>query len=187
MKTRLDLYNNSWYRPGGSPLSRGLWYFVNHLIFNNGLFPFSGFKCTILRLFGARVGSGVVIKPSVNIKYPWRLEIGNHVWIGEGVWIDNLGQVKIGDHVCLSQGCLLLCGNHNYRKETFDLMVGDITLEEGVWIGARALLGPGVHAGTHSVLEAGSVSGKNLEAFTIYRGNPAAIVKKRQFYGAEGA
>jgi putative colanic acid biosynthesis acetyltransferase WcaF len=123
----------------------------------------------------------------VNIKYPWRLEIGNFVWIGEEVWIDNLGQVKIGDHTCLSQGCLLLCGNHNYRKETFDLMVGDITLEEGVWIGAGAIVGPGVHAASHAVLEAGSVSGKNLDAWTIYRGNPAQRVKSRKFDGVPGS
>lgn len=183
MQTRLDQYDNSWYNPGGSRLLRFLWYFVNQLVFCTGFFPLNFLKVFLLRLFGARIGKGLIIKPKVNIKYPWRLETGDFVWIGEEVWIDNLGMVKLGNHVCLSQGSLLLCGNHHYKRKTFDLMVGDITLEDGVWIGARALVGPGVHAGSHSVLEAGSITGKNLESMTIYRGNPAQPIRKRVFDG----
>ena len=180
MKTRLDLYNNSWYDPGGGRLKRLLWYFVNHLIFNHGLLPINGLKISILRLFGARLGKGIVLKPSINIKYPWRLSIGDYAWIGEGVWIDNLGQVEIGAHACLSQGCLLISGNHNYRAEKFDLLVGDIALEEGVWIGTKAVVCGGVRAGSHAVLSAGSVASSNLESWMIYRGNPAIPVRKRQ-------
>jgi putative colanic acid biosynthesis acetyltransferase WcaF len=184
MQTRLDRYNNSWYRPGGSLIRQILWYFVNQLVFRHGLLPLNFLKCFLLKLFGARIGKGVVIKPNVNIKYPWRLRIADYVWIGEEVWIDNLGNIELQSHVCLSQGCLLICGNHNFKKSTFDLMVGDITLEEGVWIGVRAIVGPGVRAGNHAVLEAGSVAGKNLDAMTIYRGNPAQPVKKRIIDGA---
>jgi len=178
-KTRLDLYDISWYKPGGTSLSRLLWYFVNHLIFNSAYFPSSGLKSAILRFFGAKIGIGVVIKPCVNIKYPWNLEIGNHSWIGEEVWIDNLGKVSIGDHVCISQGALLLCGNHNYKMETFDLMVGEIKLENGSWVGAKSIVGPGVCIGEYSVLAAGSFAGGDLEAATIYRGNPAVATRKR--------
>jgi len=180
MGTRLDLYNNAWYKPGGSFAGRLLWYFVNHLIFNHGLLPVNGLKVRLLRLFGAKVGRGVVIKPSVNIKYPWRLSIGDYSWIGENVWIDNLAQVNIGPHCCLSQECLLICGNHNYKSRTFDLMIGEIHLEEGVWIGTRAIVCPGVYAGNHAVLSAGSVASSNLHPMTIYRGNPAVAVKTRE-------
>lgn len=180
MGTRLDRYDNSWYRPGGSPLSRLLWYFVNHLVFNHGLLPVNGLKTFLLRLFGARVGKGVVIKPSVNIKYPWNLSIGDFSWIGEKVWIDNLAAVFIGSHCCLSQDSLLICGNHNYKSEKFDLMTGEIHLEDGVWIGTRATVCPGVRAGSHAVLVAGSVASSDLEPMTIYRGNPAIPLKKRE-------
>jgi acetyltransferase-like isoleucine patch superfamily enzyme len=61
----------------------------------------------------------VNIKPSVNIKYPWLLEVGDHVWIGEEVWIDNLAKVRIGSNVCISQGAMLLTGNHDFTKSTF--------------------------------------------------------------------
>jgi putative colanic acid biosynthesis acetyltransferase WcaF len=178
--TRLDLYNNSWYKPGGGPLKRLVWYFVNVLVFNHGFFPVSGLKVALLRLFGAKIGKGVVIKPSVNIKYPWNLSIGDYAWIGEEVWIDNLAQVDIGAHCCLSQGCLLLCGNHDYSRPTFDLRVSPITLEEGAWAGARSILAPGSRMGTHAVLAAGSVASFALEPWTIYQGNPAKIVRSRK-------
>lgn len=180
MKTDLSRYDNSSYHPGGSTLKRVLWYMTNVIWFKSSWVNSHSWKCFLLRLYGARVGKGVVIKPNVNIKYPWRLTIGNHVWIGEEAWIDNLGNVTIGDNVCISQGAMLLCGNHDYKKSTFDLIVGDINLEEGSWIGAKALVGPGVTVHSHAVLSAGSVTSKDLEASTIYQGNPAKSVRKRE-------
>lgn len=177
--TRLDTYNNSWYNPGGGALKRLLWYFVNLLVFNHGLFPVSGLKVALLKLFGAKVGPGVVIKPSVNIKYPWLLSIGHHVWIGEEVWIDNLAQVTIGAHACLSQGAMLLCGSHDYTDVSFGLITKPITLEDGAWIGAKALVAPGVTVKTHAVLAAMSVATKDLEPYTIYQGNPAQAKRTR--------
>lgn len=179
MKTNLSKYDNSWYNPGKPAFIRLLWYFTNLLIFKSGLFPINALKIFFLRFFSAKVGKGVIIKPHVNIKYPWRLSIGDYCWIGEDVWIDNLGEVKIGKHVCLSQGAMLLCGNHNFKKSTFDLVVGDIILEDGVWIGAQALVGPGITCGEHSVLAIKSVATTKLDAFGIYRGNPAEKIKER--------
>ena len=174
----LSEYNNSWYNPG--PLwKRAVWIVVNTLFFNNGLAVFSSFKCWLLKKFGAKVGRSVTIKPSVNIKYPWFLEIGDHVWIGEKVWIDNLAKVTAGNNVCLSQGALLLTGNHNYKKATFDLILGAIELEEGVWIGANAMVCPGVTCKSHAVLSAGSVATKDLDAYGIYQGIPAEKTKVR--------
>jgi putative colanic acid biosynthesis acetyltransferase WcaF len=95
------------------------------------------------------------------------------------VWIDNLTSVTIGDHVCLSQGALLLTGNHNYKKNTFDLITGPITLEDGVWIGAKSVVCPGVRCSSHSVLAVGSVAAKDLKPYFIYQGNPAAPVRER--------
>ena len=118
--TRLDQFDNSDYHPGPW-LARVLWVLVSGLFFQTW-FPWpSALKRTLLRLFGANIGRGVVLKPRVTIKYPWKLTVGDHCWIGENVWIDNLGQVTLGTHCCLSQGALLLCGNHNYKKPTFDL------------------------------------------------------------------
>lgn len=175
-QTNLNLFQNSGYYPGNT-IKRLCWYFANMLFFKT-LFPFpSSFKCTLLRLFGAQIGIGVVIKPDVHIKYPWFLSIGEHCWIGEGVWIDNLALVTIGANVCLSQGSYLLTGSHDYKKSTFDLITKPIILEDGVWIGAKSTVCPGVTCHSHSVLAVGSVATSDLEPYGIYQGNPA--VKKR--------
>lgn len=171
-------YNNSWYRPGAL-WKRSLWYFINALVMKNSWLPISALKVRLLRLFGAKVGVGVNIKPCVNVKYPWLLEIGDYSWIGENVWIDNLALVKIGCNVCISQGAMLLCGNHNYKKPTFDLMIGEITLEDGSWIGAQSVVCPGVTARSHSMLGAGSVANHDLEAYGIYQGVPAVKTRER--------
>ena len=177
--TRLDKFDNSDYRPGPWP-KRVLWVLVSGMYFQTW-FPWPhSIKRMWLRCFGAKVGRGVVLKPRVTIKYPWKLTVGDHCWIGENVWIDNLGQVTLGNHCCLSQGALLLCGNHNYKAPTFDLMVGDISLEDGVWIGARASVGPGVTCGSHSVLTVGSTATDDLEDWMIYQGNPAASIASRK-------
>ncbi len=179
MPVDLSAYDNSWYKPGRSALVRVAWYFCNALLMQTYLVPVSGFKVFLLRIFGAKIGRGVNIKPAVNVKYPWLLEVGDHSWIGEKVWIDNLAPVRIGAHVCLSQGCMLLTGNHDYKKKQFDLLVQGIVLEDGVWIGAKSLVAPGVTCGTHAVLAAQSVAAKDLESYKIYAGNPAAFVRER--------
>ena len=177
-KVQLNKYNNNWYK-SGSPLKKSLWYLINSLFFNTFLpFPFS-FKKILLTTFGAKVGQSVVIKPNVNIKYPWFLNIGSNVWIGENVWIDNLAKVTLGDNVVLSQGAYLLTGSHNYKKESFDLIIAKIVLEDGVWIGAKATVCPDVTCHTHSVLAVGSTATKDLEPYTIYQGNPATEIRKR--------
>lgn len=172
MKTDLSKYDNSWYNPGSLP-KRMLWYFVSIVFFQSGWNLSSGLKIILLRSFGAKIGTGVVVKPRVTIKYPWNLKIGNHCWIGEKVWIDNLTLVTLKDNVCISQGALLLCGNHNYKKPTFDLIIKPIVLNEGSWVGARSCVAPGVSLGSHSVLSMGSVATSDLEPYFIYSGNPA--------------
>jgi len=177
-KVDFSKYDNSYYKPG-SALKRGLWYLVSLVFFQSYIFPFSAPKRTILRLFGAKIARGVVIKPSVLIKYPWFLKIGENTWIGEKAWIDNLAEVSIGANVSISQGAMLLTGNHNYKKEAFDLEVYPISIEEGVWIGAQAVVCPGVICLSHAVLGVGAIATKNLEAYTIYSGNPAVAIRKR--------
>ena len=177
-KIDFSKYNNNNYY-FGNPLKRILWYFINMFFFKTMLpFPYS-FKAFLLKIFGAKIGKNIVIKPNINIKYPWFLTIGDNCWIGEGVWIDNLDEVITGDNVCISQGAYLLTGSHNYKKESFDLIVGKIILEEGVWIGARAVVCPNVTCKSHSILTVGSVATTDLEPYSIYQGNPAVFKRKR--------
>ncbi|HMO33460.1 MAG TPA: putative colanic acid biosynthesis acetyltransferase [Lacibacter sp.] len=178
-KTDLSRYNNTAFDTGKPFWYRTCWYFLSALLVQCAWNPSSALRVFLLRLFGARMGAGVVVKPSVHIKYPWRLTVGDHCWIGEKVWIDNLAPVTLGQHVCLSQEAYLLTGNHNYKSPAFDLITLPIVLEDGVWIGARAVVCPGVTVRSHAVLSVGSVAAKELEAYTIYSGNPAEPLRKR--------
>ena len=181
MKEKIDLskFNNTWYSTNGSIAARALWMVISAIIFQNNLFPFYRAKIILLKIFGAKIGQNCVIKPCVNIKYPWNLELGDYVWIGEQVWIDNLSNVHIESNVCISQGALLITGNHDYKKIGFDLIVDQIILEEGVWICAKSIVGPGVICRKNSILCLGSVANKELSSNGIYQGNPAIRIKDR--------
>jgi putative colanic acid biosynthesis acetyltransferase WcaF len=184
MQVDLGRYDNAHFDPGGSLLRRTLWYALNALLLNAAWLPLSAPKCWLLRAFGARIGRDVVIKPCVNIKYPWNLVIGDRSWIGEGVWLDNLVPVAIGAHVCISQGAMLLTGNHDYKDPGFGLVTAPIEVRDGAWIGARALIAPGVVVGEHAVVAAGAVLTRNGEPFGVYQGNPAGLVRRRQLRAA---
>jgi putative colanic acid biosynthesis acetyltransferase WcaF len=168
---------------GASALKLLIWNIANIVFLKNPFFIFSSIKVKLLRLFGADVGVGVRIKPCINIKYPWRLVIGDYTWIGEGVWIDNLCEVSIGKSVCISQGALLLTGTHDYTKTTFDFLAHPIILEDGVWVGAKAVVSGGVRCHSHSILGINSVAESDLEPYTIYKGNPAIPVITRNISG----
>ena len=162
-----------------SKVKQIVWYFTNIIFFKNPLFISTAIKIFLLKAFGAKVGSSVVIKPNVNIKYPWKLSIGNNSWIGEAVWIDNLSEVIIEDSVTISQGALLLTGSHDHTKETFDFISLPIVLQYGVWIGARAVVYGGITCHTHAVLSLNAVAETDLKPYTIYKGNPAVAVINR--------
>jgi putative colanic acid biosynthesis acetyltransferase WcaF len=181
MVLKLSTFRNTNFVKGGSKIKWFFWMIVSSIIFKPSWIPFMRIKSWILRKFGAKIGVGFVIKPSVYIKFPWKLEIGNDVWIGENAWIDNLDQVTIGNNVCISQGALLLTGNHDYTLTSFDYRNAPIIIEDGVWIGAKSVVCPGVICKSHSILAVGSVATKNLESYTICQGNPAKEVRKRIF------
>jgi putative colanic acid biosynthesis acetyltransferase WcaF len=168
------------YQPGRSLLWRAAWFLIGAPVLRCSILPSSRIRRVLLRSFGAKIGSGVVIKPGVRVKYPWRLSVGDHSWIGEDCWIDNLAEVRIGANACISQGIYICTGNHDWSAAHFDLIVRPIILEDGVWIGARATVTAGVHIHTCAVATAGSVVNRDIPAFEIRSGNPAQFVRKRE-------
>lgn len=162
----------------GRPIWVEALWVLSSVLFSSWI-PGSSWRRQILKLFGAKIGSGVVIKPHVRIKFPWRLEIGNDSWIGEGVWIDNLTQVQIANDVCISQGAYLCTGSHDYRDPAFRLIVKPIVIEERSWICAFAKIAPGVCVKRKSVVGLGAVLTRSTEEGKIYQGNPAAETRER--------
>lgn len=135
-----------------------IWYVINYSIFNSWLPIPSFLKVGILKVFGAQIGKGVVIKPRVRIKCPWNLLVGHFVWIGEDVWIDNVDLVKIGNNVCVSQGVLIINGNHNFNSISFDLFTKPIEIGDGSWITAKSTLLAGTIIEPNTMLKSGTIA-----------------------------
>lgn len=179
-KVRLDLFDsNIGLDRGASKLKEILWYFIKIIFFLSAVPYPSKFKVIILRFFGAKIGVGLVLKPRVNIHFPWKLIIGDNVWIGEEAFLLNFEKLTIGNNVCISQRAFLCGGNHDYRKVEMPYRNGPITLEQGSWVGANVFVGPNVIIRTNSIITAGSVITQTSEKNGIYRGNPAQLIKNR--------
>jgi len=178
-KVRLDTFSIGNFDKGAGFIKQTLWYFVNALFVRASWNPFMGIKIALLKAFGAKIGKGLVIKNNVCIKFPWKLTIGDYVWLGENCWIDNLDKVTIGNQVCISQGALLLTGNHDYTLTSFDYRNAPIVIEDGAWIGAKAVVCPGVIVHSHAILTVGSIATKEMEDYGIYQGNPAKLIRLR--------
>lgn len=174
MKTRLNQFNaERGLDRGRSKGTEMLWYLLKCFFLLSALPWPMGLKRCLLRSFGAKVGHGVVIKPRVNVHFPWKLEIGDYAWIGEEVFILNFEPVKIGAHACISQRAFLCTGNHDYRDPCFSYRNAPIGIGSGVWVGAGVFVGPGVQIGEEAVAAAGAVLTRSVPKNTIWGGNPA--------------
>ncbi len=176
----LDRYPAKPFDRGAPRWKEALWVLVSCLWFETP-FPLpSSWRVFWLRTFGAKIGRGVIIRSKVKITMPWRLTIGDYVWIGEAVQMLTLAPIEIGSHTCLSQRAFLCTGSHDFRLPTFDLITKPIRIADQVWIAAQSFIGPGVEIGTGTVVSAGTVVLKNLPGGVIVRGNPPQVVGQRQ-------
>ena len=176
---KLDTFDKCAFERGAGKFTEVAWIILQVFFFSSAL-PGSGWRTWILRLFGAKIGKHVMIKPRARVKFPWRLEIGEFSWIGEAVWIDNLLETRIGSHCCISQSAYLCTGNHDWSKNSFDFSGQPIEIHDQVWLGAKVVVGPGVKIGEGAVLCVGSVATKDLLPWTINAGNPATRVAERK-------
>jgi putative colanic acid biosynthesis acetyltransferase WcaF len=180
IKVRNDLFNPAkGLDRGRSRRHEAVWYLVKCAFFLTPLpFP-SSIKVRVLRWFGASIGRGVVIKPRVNIHFPWKLSVGNHSWIGEEVSILNFEPVTIGSHCCISQRAFLCTGNHDFRQPDMCYRNRPIKIEDGAWVGAQVFVSPEVTIGSEAVITAGSVVTKSQPAKMVCSGNPCLAHKQR--------
>nr|WP_137809813.1 MULTISPECIES: putative colanic acid biosynthesis acetyltransferase [unclassified Gordonia (in: high G+C Gram-positive bacteria)] len=158
------------YDKGRNKALQAAWLAVSYAIFQSWWCP-NAARVAILRTFGARVGRGAVIRQRVRVHWPWKLEIGDHCWLGEGVWLLNLEQITIGSNTCLSQEALICTGSHDHRSPTFEYDNGAITIGDEVWIAARATVLRGLSIGDRAVIGCGNIVTKDVAAGTIVRVN----------------
>lgn len=179
-KVRLDLFNSQLgLDRGASKAKEMLWYAVKVVFFLSAIPYPSRFKVFLLKAFGAKVGKGLVIKPRVNIHFPWKLAVGDNVWIGEEVFFLNFELLTIGNNVCISQKVFVCGGNHDYKDPTMPYRNGVIVLEDGSWVGAASFVGPNVKIGINTIVSVGSIVTKSLPENGVFGGNPLQLVKQR--------
>jgi putative colanic acid biosynthesis acetyltransferase WcaF len=179
-RVRNDLFDGSRdLVRGRSRAVESLWYLVKCAFFLSALPWPSALKRTLLRLFGARIGVGVYIKPRVNVHFPWKLDVGEHSWIGEETFLLNMEPIVIGAHCCVSQRAFLCTGNHDYRQVNMPFRNRSIVIEDGAWVGAQAFVGPGVTVGSEAVVAAGSVVTRSLPRGMRCAGNPCVPLGPR--------
>jgi putative colanic acid biosynthesis acetyltransferase WcaF len=156
-----------------------LWWLVQSLFFKNSPQFLYGFRRFLLRLFGAKIGKNVIIRPTVRITYPWKVVIGDFSWIGDDVVLYSLGEIEIGENVVISQKSYLCAASHDYLKQDFPIFEKKISIEDQCWLATDVFIAPGITIGKGTVVGSRSSVYKDLPANKVCVGNPAKIIRER--------
>lgn len=156
-----------------------LWWLVQVLFFKHSPQVAYGWRRMLLRLFGAKIGEGAIIRPSAHFTYPWKVTIGEHAWVGDDVTLYSLGDIEIGAHSVVSQKSYLCAGDHDYQAVDFTIRGRSIRIGSQVWVASDVFIAPGVTIADGVVVGARSTVLRSLEGGFVYAGNPARAVKRR--------
>jgi putative colanic acid biosynthesis acetyltransferase WcaF len=165
---------------GRSIVTVQIWWFVHALLFRGSPQFAYRFRAGILRIFGAKIGSGVLIRPTVRITYPWKVSIGDNAWIGDDVVLYSLGEIEIGENAVVSQNSYLCAADHDYRQPNFPIRAAKVHVQEEAWVASDVFISPGVTIGRGAVIGARSLVTKNMPARMVCHGSPCKPVKRRQ-------
>ena len=173
----IPMVNLSTYRTGSFQRGRSgwvvmLWWLVQAIAFPLTPHPCNGLRVALLRLFGARLGQGVVIRPTARITFPWRVAIGDHSWIGDHVVLYSLAPIHIGCHCVISQRSYLCTGSHDIASSQFDLQTAPITVGNGAWVATDCFIAAGVTIGANAVVGVRSTVLSSLPNQWICWGTP---------------
>jgi len=157
-----------------------LWWLVQSTIFAMSPQFLYGWRRFILRMFGAKVGKGVLVRPSVKITYPWNVSFDEHAWIGDEVVLYSLSNISIGNHAVISQRSYICTGFHDYSKSSFDTILKNVVIENGVWLATDVFVAPGVRIKEGCIVGARSSVFSDLPSNMICIGTPAKPTKKRE-------
>ncbi len=175
----LKLYKTPKGFRGRSKITVQLWWFVYALFFKISPQALYGWRRFLLRIFGAKIGKDVIIRPSVQITYPWKVTIGDYSWIGDDVVLYSLGKITIGSNAVISQRSYLCTGSHDYTKPNFPIFAKEIIIKDQCWLATDVFVSPGITINEGTVVGARSTVVKDLDAFSVYAGSPTIRLKNR--------
>ncbi|WP_172655881.1 putative colanic acid biosynthesis acetyltransferase [Demequina maris] len=173
----------------GAPLDRGrsrvveVFWWLAKLMFIQSSIPWPmSLKRVVLVRFGAKIGKALYIRPRVNIHFPWKLSLGDYVWIGEGTTILNLAPVNIESNVAIAHEVYIAAAGHDIRDPKFGYANAPVHISSGAWLATRSYVGPGVSVGPRAVVAAGAVVVSDVEPDQIVGGVPARTIGVRKAY-----
>jgi putative colanic acid biosynthesis acetyltransferase WcaF len=178
-------------RRGVSPVTTGekvkrlVWSVVEATLYRGSFHTWSGWRAFLLRMFGAKIGKQCMIRRTTRVYYPWKFTLGDLSSMGDRAEIYNLGPVTIGARVTISQLAYICAGTHDYTQPSMPLLTPSITIEDDAWVCAKAFVGPGVTIGRGAIVAACAVAVKDVPAWTIVGGNPAKVIREREYEGAK--
>ena len=175
----LDISKYKNRHPVQDRLRRWGWNFIRLALFRFSFLHFHGWRIWLLRLCGAKIGKGCAVFPSVLIRAPWKLEMGDYSALSADVDCYSVDTIKIGSHVTVSKEAFLCCASHDISSPIMELTYRPIVIHDHAWIAARAFISPGVTVGEGAVVGACAVVTRDVEPWTVVAGNPAKMVKKR--------
>jgi putative colanic acid biosynthesis acetyltransferase WcaF len=175
----LEIYRVQPSYRGRSRLFVQFWWAVQATLFRRSPQVLYGFRRWLLRVFGADIGKGAIIRSSVRVTYPWKVKIGTYSQIGDDVVIYSFAPITIGNSVVVSQKSYLCSGTHDFRSESFEIQSYPITIEDQVWLAADVFVAPGVTVGKGTVVGARSSVFTDLPEMMICTGSPARPVRPR--------
>ena len=164
---------------GKSAIYVQLWWLVHSLLFKTSPQFLYGWRRFLLRSFGAQIGTKVIIRPSVQVTYPWKVKIGDYSWIGDDVVLYSLGEIEVGANTVISQRSYICTGSHDYNKKNFPIFAKKITIEDSCWLATDVFVAPGLKIEEATVVGARSSVFNQLKAYSIYSGSPAKFIRKR--------
>lgn len=164
-----------------------LWWLVQSTLFRMSPQVLYGWRRWLLRLFGAKIGKNVLIRPTVRITYPWKLTVGDYAWVGDDAVLYTLGEIEIGARTVISQKTYLCTGAHDYRQVTFDIFAKPIRIGDQAWLAADVFVAAGVEVGTGTVVGARSSVFTSLPDGVIAMGSPAKVIRTREMVTEPGS
>jgi putative colanic acid biosynthesis acetyltransferase WcaF len=161
-----------------------LWWMVETSLFRTSPQAFYPWRAFLLRCFGAKIGKGVMVRPSASVTYPWKLSVGDYSWIGDEVVLYTLGNINVGSHTVISQRSYLCAGKHDIEAVSFAITSQPIEIGDQCWIAADVFVCPGVKIGFGTVVGARSTVTRDLPPGVVAFGSPAKPLRTRPSHAA---